>query len=342
MLNVSIIGGSGYTGLELLRILLNHPFVTIKSVTSRQCAGKQLNEVFPSLPPLNLSFVDPSVDDISKDSELVFTCVPHKTAMDIVPKFLEKGIKVIDLSADFRLRDKNIYETWYGPHTAPYVLKDVVYGLTEIYRDSIKNASVIANPGCYPTSVLLPLIPLLQNNIISHENIIVDSKSGVSGAGRGLSLTSLYCEANESFMAYKVGEHRHTPEIEQELSVASKKDVIINFTPHLTPLNRGIFSTIYCNILQKDFDVASFVALYYKDSPFVRIRKGNILPNVSHVRGSNYCDIAFKIDKRNGKLIIMSCIDNLVKGASGQAVQNMNVMSGFDEATALNIIPQYP
>jgi len=342
MLNVSIIGGSGYTGLELLRILLNHPFVSIKRVTSRQFAGKQVCDIFPSLPEKNLFFENPSVEDIAKDSELVFTCVPHKTAMEIVPQFYEKGLKVIDLSADFRLKVQNTYETWYGAHTAPYLLNKVVYGLTEIYREDIKTAQVIANPGCYPTSVLLPLIPLLKNKIISNENIIIDSKSGVSGAGRSLSLTSLYCEANESFMAYKVGEHRHTPEIEQELSIASEKEVIINFTPHLTPLNRGILSTIYCDLKIKDLNLSEFISNYYKESPFIRIRNNNILPNVSHVKGSNFCDISFKTDKRNGKLIIISCIDNLVKGASGQAVQNMNVMSGFDEKTALNIIPQYP
>jgi N-acetyl-gamma-glutamyl-phosphate reductase len=342
MLNVSIIGGSGYTGLELLRILLNHPFVSIKRVTSRQFAGKQACDIFPSLPDETLFFENPSIEDIARDSELVFTCVPHKAAMEIVPQFYEKGLKVIDLSADFRLKIQNTYETWYGPHTAPSLLNQVVYGLTEIYREDIKTAKVIANPGCYPTSVLLPLIPLLKNKIISNENIIIDSKSGVSGAGRSLSLTSLYCEANESFMAYKVGEHRHTPEIEQELSIASEKEVIINFTPHLTPLTRGILSTIYCDLKIKNLDLSEFISDYYKESPFIRIRNNNILPNVSHVRGSNFCDISFKTDKRNGKLIIISCIDNLVKGASGQAVQNMNVMSGFDEKTALNIIPQYP
>lgn len=341
MINVSIVGGSGYTGLELLRILINHPNVKIQEVTSRQYAGKDIISIFPSLPVTNIKFSDVSVDEIAEKSHLVFTCVPHNTAMEMVPQFIERGVKVIDLSADFRIKDLNTYEKWYSKHLAPNLLQSAVYGLTEIYRESIKKANLVANPGCYPTSVLLPLIPLLQNNIISPENIIIDSKSGVSGAGRGLSLTTHYCETNESFMAYKVAEHRHTPEIEQELSLAAKKEVIVNFTPHLTPLNRGIFSTIYCNLLDKNTDIPQFMESYYKDSPFIRIRR-DILPNVSHVRGSNYCDMAFKVDKRTGRLIILSCIDNLVKGASGQAVQNMNVMFSFNEDVALNIVPQYP
>ncbi len=345
MIRVAIIGGSGYTGVELLRIFKNHPKIEVVAVTSRQYEGKPVSEVFPSLHGYDdLLFSVPDVDSISQDADIVFTAVPHQAAMQVVPDFLEKGCKVIDLSADFRLRDKDTYEAWYQPHSCPDLLNTAVYGLCEIYRKEIVSADLVANPGCYPTSTILPLYPLLKNGFVSGSNIIVDSKSGTSGAGRSPSSATLYCEVNEGFKAYKVGEHRHTPEIEQELSCAAGKDVVINFTPHLVPMSRGILTTTYA-MLEKEVstgDILNFLGEFYKESPFVRILPEGSFPNVSHVRGSNYCDIGARVDKRTNRLILVSAIDNLVKGASGQAVQNMNLMTGLEEDTGLLTVPLYP
>jgi len=264
--------------------------------------------------------------------------------MDFAASFLETGRRLIDLSADFRLRDAACYGQWYGKHRAEHVLREAVYGLPELYREKIRGARFVANPGCYPTSVILGMAPLLKGNFVDPGSIIADSKSGVSGAGREPQVGSLFCEVDGGFKAYKIAGHRHTPEIEQELSVLAGRDIRITFTPHLLPLNRGILSTIYAS-LAKDADAGAVLSAYrtfYREEPFVRVYPAGSFPNVSSVRGSNYCDIGVAVDKRTGRSIVVAAIDNLFKGASGQAVQNMNLMCGFPEATGLDICPLFP
>jgi N-acetyl-gamma-glutamyl-phosphate reductase len=345
MLRIAIVGGSGYTGIELLRILKFHPQANVVAVTSRKYAGHPVEEVFPSLHGYDgLLFTEPDVTYLSKSAEWIFTAVPHKAAMSVVPQFLDAGLRVIDLSADFRLRDRQTYETWYQIHTAPEQLDKAVYGLSEIYRKDIAFAQLVANPGCYPTSVILPLVPLLHSGIISSQGIIADSKSGASGAGRSLSLGTLYCEVNEGLNAYKVAEHRHMPEIEQELSVAAGKPVAMTFIPHLIPVSRGILTTTYAQLTEEISTGKVLVTIkeFYKDSPFVRVLPEGTFPNISYVRGSNFCDIGAKVDRHTNTLILISAIDNLVKGASGQAVQNLNIMAGLDESLGLDTIPLCP
>lgn len=347
MLRVAIIGGSGYTGLELLRLLRRHGQVQVVAVTSRKEAGLSVESLFPSLTDLfpGLHFEEPDITSIAKRADLAFTAVPHEAAMAVVPDLLQAGLKVIDLSADFRIHDQSVYEAWYAPHKAPQYLTTAVYGLPELYANQIRNAKLIANPGCYPTSAILPLVPLLKEKLIQHQGIIVDSKSGTSGAGRSPSITTLFCEVNEGFCAYKVGQHRHTPEMEQELSIAAGTQVTINFTPHLLPVSRGILTTIYANLTDQNASTEDILAVlrdFYSDKPFIRILPKHTFPNVLRVRGSNYCDIGCKVDARTNKLILISAIDNLVKGASGQAIQNMNLMSGFSETEGLLQAPLYP
>ncbi|MDL1959501.1 MAG: N-acetyl-gamma-glutamyl-phosphate reductase [Deltaproteobacteria bacterium] len=345
MLRTAIVGGSGYTGIELLRILKLHPRANVVAVTSRKYAGHSVGEVFPSLHGYNdLLFTEPDVSYLSKSAEWIFTAVPHKAAMSVVPQFLDAGLRVIDLSADFRLRDRRTYETWYQAHTAPEQLDKAVYGLPEIYRKDIAHAQLVANPGCYPTGAIIPLVPLLHSGIINSQGIIADSKSGASGAGRSLSLGTLYCEVNEGLKAYKVAEHRHMPEIEQELSVAAGKPVVITFTPHLVPMTRGILTTIYARLAREVSIGKVLVAIkeFYKDSPFVRVFPEGAFPDIFYVRGSNFCDIGAKIDRHTNTLVLVSAIDNLVKGASGQAVQNLNIMAGLEESLGLDTIPLCP
>ena len=345
MLKVGIYGASGYTGQELLRLLLRHPQTEIVALTSRRYAGVSVSDIYPVFIGLtDLAFIDASPDDVTGLADIVFLALPHGVSMKVAPVFLKAGKKVIDLSADFRLRDVAAYEQWYGRHTAPDVIKESVYGIPELYRDDIVTARLVANPGCYPTSVILGLAPLLRADWIENTSIIVDAKSGVSGAGREPQVGTLFCEVDEGFKAYKVGQHRHTPEMEQEISLLAGHDVRISFTPHLLPLKRGILSTIYAT-LQKDVTTAELIDLYrtfYEGKNFVRVYKAGNLPNISSVRGSNYCDIGLTIDKRTKRVIIISTIDNLIKGASGQAIQNMNLMCGLNEDTGLNMVSLFP
>lgn len=344
-MRIAIVGGSGYTGLELLRILSKHSGCQVTVVTSRKYNGSKIQEVFPSLrDSIRLSFSEPDIPFIAKAADFAFTAVPHQTAMAIVPELLDADLKVVDLSADFRLKSRETYEAWYQEHTASKLLKEAVYGLSEIYREEIKKARLVANPGCYPTSTLLPLIPLLREKLINAEDIVVDSKSGVSGAGRSASLSTIFCEVNEGFKAYKVGSHRHAPEMEQELTEAAGTQVKINFTPHLLPMSRGILTTIYAKLASdiNENQVHEALIEFYKDARFVRVCPKGEFPNVSHVRGSNFCDMGSHVDKRTNRVILVSAIDNLVKGASGQAVQNLNLMAGMDEAQGLEIVPLYP
>nr|WP_321464684.1 N-acetyl-gamma-glutamyl-phosphate reductase [uncultured Desulfobulbus sp.] len=346
MLNVGIVGASGYTGVELARILAGHPEVRLTAATSRQYAGKPLAEVFPNLRKrIDLVCENLGVEELIDRADFFFCAVPHKTAMDIVPQLLQAGKKVVDLSADFRLHDAAVYEAWYQPHSSPQFLAEAAYGLPELYRDRVRSARLTANPGCYPTSVILALTPLLRAGLIDPATLIIDSKSGTSGAGRSASVGSLFCEVTDGFKAYKVGgSHRHIPEIEQELSLAAGKAVTVSFTPHLLPISRGILSTIYASLTEagKEADLQALFEETYGDEPFVRVLPVGTVPATQHVRGSNCCDIGLQKDTRTGRLIVMSAIDNIVKGASGQAVQNMNLMNGFDETTGLMGVPFFP
>jgi N-acetyl-gamma-glutamyl-phosphate reductase len=345
MLKAGIYGASGYTGQELLRLLLRHPHIDVVAVTSRRYAGLPVSNIYPIFTGLtDLVFIDATPNDMATRADIIFLALPHGVSMDVAPVFLRAGKRIIDLSADFRLRDVTTYEQWYGKHTAQDDIKWSVYGIPELYGDMIATAKLIANPGCYPTSVILGLAPLLKAHWIDDTSIIVDSKSGVSGAGREPQVGSLFCEVDEGFKAYKVGNHRHTPEMEQEVSLLAGHDVTISFTPHLLPLSRGILSTMYAT-LQKDVRPAELINLYrefYKGKNFVRIYKEGSFPNIAFVRGSNYCDIGLTIDKRTKRVIIVSAIDNLIKGASGQAIQNMNLMHGFHEETGLTMVSLFP
>ncbi len=345
MPKIAIVGATGYTGLELLRLLARHPEAEVTCVTSRQEAGKKVKEVFPFEEAFGeLVFELPEPHEIAKKAEFAFLCVPHGKAAQMAEALREKGLIVIDLSADFRLKDPKLYEQWYQtPHQAPGLLKEAVYGLSEVYREEIKKAKLIANPGCYPTASLLPLIPLLKKGLIKTSGIIVDAKSGVSGAGRSAKLRLIYCEVNEDFCAYNVAVHRHTPEIEQELSYAAQKEIVINFTTHLTPMNRGILATIYAEPTTEDEDtLRAALREFYAESPFVKILPPGEFPRTAHVRGTNLCLIGLKFDPRTKKLILISAIDNLVKGASGQAVQNMNLVLGLPETLGLERRPVFP
>ncbi len=345
MVKVAIIGGSGYTGLELMRLLVRHPGVELTAVTSREYEGKPVGAVFPALAgicALNFSWPDPV--KLAAAAELFFVALPHQTAMTVVPKLLAGGAKVVDLSADFRFRDRAVYEDWYQEHSAPDLLAEAVYGLPELYREAIKSARLVGNPGCYPTSVILGLAPLLQAGLIDPHSIIADCKSGVSGAGRGLNLTTLYCEVNDGFRAYKVAGHRHTPEMEQELGRLADEPLTITFTPHLVPMSRGILATLYATPT-RDLEIAEINQAYqrfYQGEPFIRLCSPDALPNTTAVRGSNYCDLAVRLDRRARRLIVISAIDNLTRGASGQAVCNMNLMLGFPETQGLEIVPCLP
>ena len=346
MLRTAIVGASGYTGGELARLLCNHPAATLTVATSRQYDGSPLSEVYPHLRD-RVDIICRNLDstEIIDQADLIFCAVPHKTAMDVVPAFLDAGKKVVDLSADFRLKDVDVYEQWYQPHSASELLSEAVYGLPEIYREKIRTARLVANPGCYPTSITLALAPLMNSGLIDPARIIIDAKSGTSGAGRAAQVGTLFCEVTDGFRPYKVGGvHRHIPEIEQNLSDLAGSPVLVSFTPHLLPVSRGILSTIYVDLRQMT-TLTEITALYdnmYTQEPFVRLLEPGTLPTTQQVRGSNYCDISLSLDERTGRLIIVSAIDNIVKGASGQAVQNMNLMYGFDEDAGLQQPPLFP
>jgi len=342
---VGIIGATGYTGVELLRLLLHHPEVEVTALTSQKYAGLPIDQVFPSVMKyLQLTCEELNLDQVSKKTDFIFTAVPHKTAMETVPPFVQRGKKVVDLSADFRFQDPAVYERWYQKHTAPEWLKESVYGLPELHRKKIREARIVGNPGCYPTGALIGLIPLVEKGMISLESIVVDSKSGASGAGRDVVLESLFCEVNEGVRAYKIFEHRHTPEIEQELSQLAQKKVNVTFVPHLIPMDRGILTTLYVILAKKmkTEEVLNIFGQYYEKEPFVRICQKGKIPNTKNVRGSNYCDIGVKVNEGDGRLVVVTAIDNLVKGASGEAVQNMNIMLGYPETMGLDVVPLWP
>jgi N-acetyl-gamma-glutamyl-phosphate reductase len=347
---VGIVGASGYSGEELVRLMLSHPQAELAAVTSRQYAGQTVAQVFPKFSQYtstkSLRFTDPNAELLAKQCDVVFLALPHGVAAEFAVPLVNAGVRVIDLSADFRLRSAETYKEFYAhDHPAPELLAKAVYGMPEIYRDRIKDALLVASPGCYPTSIILPLIPLLRAKLIKPESIIANSLSGVSGAGRKAEIDYLFVECNESVRPYGVPKHRHLSEIEQELSFAAGEPIRIQFTPHLIPVNRGILTTIYAapckhfgtaaemNTLAEQIEKA--YRTLYANEPFLRLLEGKALPDTKNVVGTNMAEIAWRLDPRTGRLIVMSAEDNIVKGASGQAVQSMNIMCGYPETAGL-------
>ena len=341
MKKVAIMGASGYSGEELVRLLLSHPHAELTAVTSRQYAGQTLAQIFPKFAhhprARGLRFSEPKVELLAKQAQIVFLALPHGVAAEFAVPLLQLGCQVIDLSADFRVKSAAVYKDFYAhDHPAPELLAQAVYGLPEVYRAQIAKASLVASPGCYPTSILLPTIPLLKAGLVQRTGIIADSLSGVSGAGRKAELDYLFVECNESVRPYGIPKHRHLSEIEQELSLAAGSQVMIQFTPHLIPVNRGILTTLYLAPVGATLDqVTACYQAAYADEPFVRLLEGKALPDTKNVVGTNVIEIAWRLDPRTGRLIVMSAEDNLVKGASGQAVQSMNLMCGFPETAGL-------
>jgi N-acetyl-gamma-glutamyl-phosphate reductase len=348
---VAIVGASGYSGEELVRLLLAHPHAELSAVTSRQYAGQALARIFPRFAShpgaRTLRFSEPNAELLAKQADVIFVALPHGVAAEFAIPLLKLGCHVIDLSADFRLKDAAVYKEFYGhDHPAPELLAKSVYGLPEVYRKEIKDASLIASPGCYPTSILLPTLPLVRAGLIHSHSIIADSLSGVSGAGRKAELDYLFCECNESVRPYSVPKHRHLSEIEEQLSLAAGMKVTIQFTPHLIPVNRGILTTLYMAPSAHFSDATGAAALgekitacyqsAYGNEPFVRLLNGNALPDTKNVIGTNVIEIAWRVDPRTGRLIVMSAEDNIIKGASGQAVQSMNILCGFTETAGLS------
>ncbi len=342
MIRAAVIGGTGYAGAELVRILLGHPRAELTMITSRQYAGQPFSDSYPAMAGIvNLTCQAFSEEAVSQAADVIFTALPHKASMGVVPGLIGRGKRVVDLSADFRFKDPALYEAWYEPHQAKDLLKASVYGLPEIYFDDIQEASLVGNPGCYPTSVLLPLLPLIKAPFIDPDSIVADSKSGTSGAGRSVSLATHFCEVNEAFKAYQVAEHRHNPEMDEVLSLFAGQTIHVTFTPHLVPMTRGMLTTIYVG-LKEDVstqDVGTYLDSFYADKPFVRICPRGRFPNTMYVRGTNYCDIGFHVAERTKRLVLISAIDNLVKGASGQAIQNMNIMFELPETVGLDQPP---
>lgn len=342
MIKVGVVGGTGYTGVELLRILSQHPEVEIQAITSRKEAGKAVAELFPSLRgKMKLSFSDPAVTSLEK-CNVVFFATPNGVAMQQTKELLDAGVRVIDLAADFRIKDSKVWEQWYGiTHASPELLNEAVYGLPEINRDKIKSARLIANPGCYPTAVQLGFLPLIESEIIDTDHLIADVKSGVSGAGRNAAIHLLYAEASDNFKAYGVPGHRHHPEITQGLSIIADKSVGLTFVPHLTPMIRGIHATLYAR-LTADVDLQELFEKRYTDEPFVDVLPVGSHPETRSVRGSNFCRLAVHKPKESDIAVVLAVTDNLVKGAAGQAVQNMNLMFGYSEILGINQIAQIP
>ncbi len=344
MIKIAIVGGTGYTGVELLRILALHPEVIIHTVTSRADVGKRVDDMYPNLRGfVDAEFTEPSVESLA-ECDIVFFATPNGTAMRMAQALLERGLKIIDLAADFRLTDPAVWEHWYGePHVCPDLLHEAVYGLPEVNRERIRNARLLANPGCYPTAVQLGLLPLVEQRLVHLDTLIADAKSGVSGAGRKAEIPMLMSETGESFKAYGVKGHRHLPEIRQGLEQACGEPIGLTFVPHLVPMIRGIHATLYAQLVTSAaLDLQNLYETRYRDEPFVDVLPAGSHPDTRNVRGSNRCQIAVHRPQGGDTVVILSVIDNLVKGAAGQAVQNMNLLFGLEETTGLRAIGVYP
>ena len=346
MIKVGIIGSTGYAGGELVRLLVNHKEVEIKWFGSRSYVDKKYAEVYQNFFQIvDDKCMDDNMEALADEVDVIFTATPQGLCASLVNDEILNKVKIVDLSADFRIKDVTTYEQWYGiEHKSPQYIDEAVYGLCEINREDVKKARLIANPGCYPTCSTLSIYPLAKEGLIDMNTVVIDAKSGTSGAGRGAKVDNLYCEVNENIKAYGVANHRHTPEIEEQLSYASGEEVLLNFTPHLVPMNRGILITAYA-ALKKDVtyeEVKAVYDKYYANEKFVRVLEKDVCPQTKWVEGSNYVDVNFKIDPRTKRIIMMGAMDNLVKGAAGQAVQNMNLMFGLKESEGLELIPMFP
>lgn len=346
MIKVGIIGSTGYAGGELVRLLMNHKEAEIKWYGSRSYVDKKYADVYQNFFQIvDDKCMDDNMEALANEVDVIFTATPQGLCASLVNEDILNKVKIVDLSADFRIKDVSTYEKWYGiEHKSPQFIEEAVYGLCEINREDIKSARLIANPGCYPTCSTLSIYPLAKEGLIDMNTVIIDAKSGTSGAGRGAKVDNLYCEVNENIKAYGVAVHRHTPEIEEQLSYASGEEVFLNFTPHLVPMNRGILITAYAT-LKKDVtyeEVKAVYDKYYANEKFVRVLEKDVCPQTKWVEGSNYVDVNFKIDPRTNRIIMMGAMDNLVKGAAGQAVQNMNLMFGLKESEGLELVPMFP
>jgi N-acetyl-gamma-glutamyl-phosphate reductase len=339
MLKVSILGATGYVGIEIVRLLCQRNDIELVYLTSTSFAGKKISEIYPNLKGIcDIELVDIDIENIAKNSDIAITALPHGVSKEIIPKLFEKNVKVLDHSGDFRYRDYKVYEKWYNTtHGMESLLKYSVYGLPELYRDKIPGAKIIANPGCYPTSIILALAPLIKNDIVKANSIIINSASGITGAGRKETLQNMFSEHSQNYKAYNISTHRHTSEIEQEISLIAGNDIMVSFTPHILPVKRGILSTIHVD-LKKNADkdiIRKYYTDFYKNEFFVRITEDGVLPELKNVVGSNFIDIGFVIDERLGRIIIVSALDNLLKGAAGQAVQILNILNKCPENTGL-------
>ena len=351
MVKVGIIGATGYAGNELVRLLMGHKDVEIMWYGSRSYIDKKYAEVYQNMFEIvEDTCLDDNMEELATKGDVIFTATPQGFLAGVLTEEILSKVKIIDLSADFRIKDVKTYEKWYKiEHKSPQFIEEAVYGLCEINRDKVKGARLIANPGCYTTCSILTAYPLVKEGLIDPDTLIIDAKSGTSGAGRGAKLPNLFCEVNENMKAYGVTNHRHTPEIEEQLGYAAGKEIVVNFTPHLVPMNRGILATEYATLNKKADgtlptyeEVKAVYDKYYKNEKFVRVLEKDICPETKWVEGSNYVDVNFKIDERTGRIVMMGALDNLVKGAAGQAVQNMNLLFGFDEAEGLNLVPMFP
>ena len=351
MVKVGIIGATGYAGNELVRLLMGHKDVEIMWYGSRSYIDKKYAEVYQNMFEIvEDTCLDDNMEELASKVDVIFTATPQGFLAGVLTEEILSKVKIIDLSADFRIKDVKTYEKWYKiEHKSPQFIEEAVYGLCEINRDKVKGARLIANPGCYTTCSILTAYPLVKEGLIDPDTLIIDAKSGTSGAGRGAKLPNLFCEVNENMKAYGVTNHRQTPEIEEQLGYAAGKEIVVNFTPHLVPMNRGILATEYATLNKKADgtlptyeEVKAVYDKYYKNEKFVRVLEKDVCPETKWVEGSNYVDVNFKIDERTGRIVMMGALDNLVKGAAGQAVQNMNLLFGFDEAEGLNLVPMFP
>lgn len=344
MIKAAVLGATGYAGIELVRLLSNHPEVSIELLGSKSFAGQKISDVYQNFRHILDKECEEADVEAAAKCDVAFTALPHGASKSVIPALLDAGLKVIDLSGDYRYDDAKVYEQWYNePHSSPELLKESVYGLCELHRDRIKNARLIGNPGCYTTCSILGAAPLLAAGLADDKNIIIDAKSGVTGAGRGLGLPYHFCECTENTKAYKIATHRHTSEIEQELSNIAGKPIMLSFTPHLIPQKRGILATIYMNLTKPvtGDEIQKIYEDYYKGEFFVRVMEKGKLPETKHVAGSNFVDIGVVLDERLNRVVAVSALDNIVKGAAGQAVQNMNLLFGLDEKTGLDFAGYY-